>query len=144
MKINFKDKELKEIEQTVAEVEQSTSAEIKVIIINYCWGNLLNKAKCLFEEHELHKTKERNAVMLLLVLKNRQLLIYGDKGINDKVEPDFWVGTKDKMINQFKSANYLAGLKEGVVDIGEKLKLFFPANLNDVNEINNEVVYEAD
>ncbi len=130
------------IEEKIAEVEMKTSAELKVIIVNYSWGSVIEKAQKLFEKHDLHQTEQRNAVMIMLVVKNRELLIYGDKGINEAVGDDFWVDTKNKMISSFKVGHMKEGFADGIEDIGAKLKEFFPYQSDDVNEISNEIIYE--
>ena len=130
-----------QIAAAVAAAELRTSAEVKVIVLRYCWADIREKAKSLFYKHELHKTKDRNAVMILQVLVNREFLIYGDKGINEKVEEDFWLNLSNAMREKFQSGNLIAGLCAGVEHVGEQLATYFPRN-DDVNEISDEVVYE--
>jgi uncharacterized membrane protein len=130
-----------QIAEAVAAAELRTSAEVKVIVLRYCWADIREKAKSLFYKYELHKTKDRNAVMILQVLVNREFLIYGDKGINEKVEEDFWLNVSNAMREKFQSGNLIAGLCAGVEHVGEQLATYFPRN-DDVNEISDEVVYE--
>ena len=130
------------IAEAVAAAELRTSAEVKVIVLRYCWADIREKAKSLFYKHELHKTKDRNAVMILQVLVNREFLIYGDKGINEKVEKDFWLNVSNAMREKFQSGNLIAGLCAGVEHVGEQLATYFPRNDDDVNEISDEAVYE--
>lgn len=138
----FTPDEMKEIENSVAEAEKLTNAEITPVIVNYCWGNLHKKAQLLFEKYKLHNTKERNAVMILLVVKNRELLIYGDKGITKKVGVDFWVKTKDEMVSHFKENDFLKGMIHGIQNAGEQLAKHFPPTEDDVNELSNKVIHE--
>ena len=138
----FDQLELEEIEQSVATAEMKTSAEIKPVILNYCWGSIHSKAQSIFEKYKLHETKERNAVMILLVVKNREILIYGDEGITQKVGVEFWVEVKDKMIQYFKEGQFLEGFKTGINCAGEKLAEYFPRSEDDVNELSNEVIHE--
>ena len=138
----FSESDLKEIAEAVSEAEKQTNAEIKPVIINYCWGSLHKKAQSLFEKYNLHKTKNRNAVMILLVVKNRELLIYGDEGITQKVGVEFWVETKDKMIEFFRNGEFTKGMKVGIGNAGKKLSEFFPYTEDDENEISNEVIHE--
>lgn len=80
--------------------------------------------------------------MVLIVAKNRELVIYGDKGINELVDDDFWVQTKDKMISYFKNAQVCDGIILGVEDIAQKLSKYFPVSEKDTNEISNKVILE--
>lgn len=138
----FSFKDIKTIEKAVTKAEALTSAEIKPVIINYCWGNLHLKARQIFEKYDLHKTQNRNAVMILIVVKNRELLIFGDEGITQKAGLDFWIETKDKMIDFFRKNEFLEGLLYGIDKAGEKLAEFFPVTAENANELSNEVIYE--
>ena len=74
------------VAEAIAAAERKTSAEVKVIVLHYCWTDIRNKAQALFAKHKLRETKDRNAVMILLVLANREFLVYGDKGIHERVD----------------------------------------------------------
>jgi uncharacterized membrane protein len=130
------------IAQAVAAAEQQTSAEVKVIVLRHCWTDIRDKAKSLFYKHELHKTKDRNAVLILLVLTNREYLVYGDKGIHEKVGEVFWTEVVDAMREKFRDGNLAEGLCAGVARVGEQLATYFPRTSDDVNEISDEVVHE--
>lgn len=138
----FSSSDISEIEKAVEESEKRTNAEIKPVILNYCWGNLHKKAQFIFEKYKLHETKERNAVMILLIVKNREFLIYGDEGITQKVGVDFWVEVKDEMTGFFRQGNFLKGMLEGIERAGEKLAEYFPPTEDDINELSNEVIHE--
>lgn len=130
------------IAKSVAAAELKTSAEIKVIVLRYCWTDLLRKGQELFEKHRLHLTQDRSAVMILMVTVNREFLIYGDKGIHERVDERTWRGIRDAMAEKFKSHDLVAGLCLGVDLAAEKLATFFPHSSTDVNEIPDEVIHE--
>ena len=130
------------IAKAVSAAEQRTSAEIKVIVSRYCWTDLREKAKSLFYKHQLHKTKDRNAVMILLVLVDREFLVYGDKGIHEKVDEDFWLKVCNVMREKFQAGNLVEGLCTGVECVSEQLATYFPRADDDVNEVFDEVVHE--
>ena len=122
--------------------ENQTSGEIKVVILRHCWTDIRAKAARLFEKLNLNKTKQRNCVMIMLVLSNREFLIFGDQGIHEKVGQGFWDDVRDVMSRKFAEDKFGEGLCEGVTTIGEKLARFFPRQQNDRNEIPDEVAYE--
>ena len=130
------------IAKAVAAAEQRTSAEVKVLVLRYCWTDIREKAKSLFYKHELHKTKDRNAVMILLVLVNREFLVYGDKGIHEKVEEDFWLKVCNAMREKFQAGNLVEGLCTGIELVGEQLATNFARAEDDVNEVSDEVIHE--
>jgi uncharacterized membrane protein len=134
--------ESRRIAAAVAETEKTTSAEIKVVVVRHCWHDLRRKALELFRKHGLDKTEQRNAVMILVVTANREFLIYGDRGIHERVRQAFWDDVRDRMSACFREGRYADGICEGVQLAGVKLTAFFPIRPDDKNEIANEVVFE--
>ncbi len=130
------------VESAIEQAETRTSAEIKLVIVRHCWTPLLDKARQVFYKNNLHKTDQRNCVMIMLVLANREFLIYGDKGINDKVGENFWIDIKDSMTEYFKMDEFGKGIASAVDKAGKKLAEFFPYRHDDEDEISNKVAYE--
>lgn len=130
------------VSQTVCEVESRTSAEVKLLIVRHCWGDIHRKAASLFHKHGLDKTALRNAVMIMLVTTNREFLIYGDQGIHERVGEGYWVVVRDELIKGFKAGRVGSALCEAIRDIGRKLVEHFPASENDVNEIPDGVAHD--
>ncbi|MHC4212445.1 MAG: TPM domain-containing protein [Planctomycetota bacterium] len=130
------------IDQAIEKAEKVTSAEIKLIVLRHCWLDIKTKAAELFKKYQLHKTENRNAVLILLVTTNREFLIYGDEGIHQKVGQSFWDDVKDSMLEHFCQDEFGTGLQAGIEHIGDKLKCLFPCQDDDKNEIDNEVLYE--
>ncbi len=130
------------VAEAIAAAERKTSAEVKVIVLRYCWTDIRNKAQALFTKHELQVTEDRNAVMILLVLANREFLVYGDKGIHERVEKGFWLTVRDAMQEEFRAGRLPEGLCAGIFQIGEQLAEYFPRVEDDVNELSDEVVHE--
>ena len=131
------------IATAIAKAESRTAAEIKLVIARHCWGNIRDKARRIFYKHGLHNTAQRNAVLILLILTNRELLIFGDKGITEKVGVDFWVEARDAMFREFRDDKMGEGIRDGIRIIGDKLASFFPHQSDDVNEIPDGVGYEV-
>jgi uncharacterized membrane protein len=134
--------ELARVTAKIAGAEQMTSAEIKVVIVRQCWTDLRKKARKIFKKHGLDKTAGRNCVLIALVTTNRELLIYGDRGIHEKVGQHFWDEARNAMIAKFKEDEFGEGLSAGIHLVGQKLAPLFPYQEGDVDEISNEVVFE--
>lgn len=130
------------VEGAVGKAEKETSAEIKMVIVRHCWGKIEEKAAGIFRKNGMDKTKERNCVMIMLVLANREFFIYGDEGINKHVGQEFWDETRNKMMEYLKNNEFGKGLTCGIEDIGAKLKQFFPYTKHDTNEVSNDISYE--
>jgi len=134
-------KEREAVEESIRKAEEHTSGEIKLVVIRHCWGRIESRIIQIFNRMGLARTRKHNAILILLVSSNRELAIYGDRGINKKMEDDFWLDVRDEMLEQFRKDSLGDGLCAGVRMIGEKLSEFFPTRSDDQNEISNEVEY---
>ena len=74
----------------------------------------------------MHRTKEKNAVLIFVAPESRQFAIVGDRGIHEKVKDEFWQATCHLMMNDFKQENITGGILAAIRRIGEKLKHHFP------------------
>lgn len=131
--------EEKEIIEAIKEAELNTSGEIRLHIEHKCEGDRFEHALEIFEKLEMHKTELSNGVLIYVSIDDHQLVILGDKGINDVVEKGFWESTRDEIISQFKSGNYKQGLINGILEAGKQLKQHFPYQSDDANELDNEI-----
>ncbi len=129
------------IVEAIKNAEQQTSGEIRVHVEEKCKGDLIARASKVFVELGIHNTKQQNGVLIYISIKDRQLAILGDEGINKVVPEGFWDSTKNVMIGLFKAASYTEGLISGIEQAGEQLKKYFPFESNDTNELNNDISF---
>ena len=101
----------------------------------------MRDAKRAFKSMGMHKTEARNGVLIFIVPTAKKFAILGDEGIDDKVPANFWESTKDKMQSYFRNGDFVTGLCEGVTEIGQQLKTFFPYQQDDINELPDEISY---
>lgn len=127
--------------EAIQQAERNTSGEIKVHIENRCKGDVEQRSLYIFDKLKLNETQLRNGVLIYLAIKDHKFAILGDKGINDVVEDNFWNDVKDLMQNQFKEGRFAEGLEQGIQRCGEKLKAYFPYQLDDINEVSDEISY---
>ena len=139
----FTEEEKLQIIEAVRNSEKRTSGEVRVFVENRCsYMDAIDRAKELFTELKMHETHDRNAVLLYIALKDKQLAIFGDEGIHSKLGTDYWHAEIKKMIDNFNRANYVEGIKEVVTDIGEALTQLFPFNNDtDKNELPDDIVF---
>lgn len=129
--------------QSVRLAEQMTSGEIRVYVEPRCsYMNAIDRAAEIFFRLGMQNTVDRNAVLVYVALKDKQLAIFGDKGIHEKVGDAFWNQEVQKMIQNFNRSNYAEGIIEVVTDIGRALKEHFPFNSQtDKNELPDDIVF---
>ena len=130
------------IVEAIKQAELDTSGEIKVHIENHCRGNMEERSLVVFNHLKMNETQQRNGVLIYLAVKDQKFAILGDEGINKVVEADFWNDIRDLMAAAFKEGRFAAGLEQGIMRCGEKLKAYFPYQSDDVNEIPDEISYE--
>lgn len=131
--------EEQEIVQAIALAEKNTSGEIRVHIENHSDTPPIARAQEVFDSLKMYKTKARNGVLFYVGVEDHTFAIIGDIGIDDVVESDFWECTKDVVIENFQNKKFKDGLVEGIKRAGERLKVFFPYDSDDTNELSNEI-----
>ena len=139
----FTAEEKKRIVDAIREAEKRTSGEIRVFVESHCrYVDPLERAAEVFFSLEMDETKDHNAVLVYVAMKDRQLAVFGDKGIHEKVGTDYWRKEVELMISKFNSENYGEGISQCVLDIGEALHHYFPYDQDtDKNELPDEIVF---
>jgi uncharacterized membrane protein len=126
----------------IKQAEKQTSGEVRVFIESKCsYVNAIDRAKELFEKLDMHKTEERNAVIVYVALKHRQLAIFGDAGIYEKVGQKFWDEQLKQMLQHFNREDFVQGIATVVNKIGQALYQHFPYQKNDLNELPDDIVF---
>ena len=132
--------EEQEIVQAICIAERNTSGEIRVHLEKTTSISAINRAKEVFLELEMNKTKDANGVLIYVAVENKLFAICGDSGIDKVVPNDFWNKTKQAIANNFQRGKFKQGLIDGIRMAGEQLKNYFPYDSeNDVNELPNEI-----
>lgn len=131
-----------EIIQAIREAEGNTSGEIRVHFQRTLKGTVLESAQTAFFQLDMHKTKQRNGVLFFIVPEKRQFAVLGDQGINAIVPENFWDDIRDQMRAFFKKGAFAEGLCAGIHRVGEKLKVFFPVESDNPNELSDELSFE--
>ena len=90
----------------------------------------------------MQNTEQRNAVIVYVAIKDRQLAVYGDTGIHQKTGNEYWKAAVDNMISHFNKENYAAGIANCVTMIGRALQEHFPYYKDvDKNELPDEIIF---
>lgn len=135
------EEEIFQLEKAIAAAEKQTSGEIRVHIDKDTDLIIEDRAVEVFELLHMHQTQQRNGVLIYMSLRERQFMVLGDVGINEKVKPDFWDDVVENMAIYFKNNEFAKGLIEGVFSTGSKLKEYFPIKPDDNNELSNKISF---
>ena len=131
------------IVRAIGEAEHATSGEIRVHVETSCKADVLDEAAWLFRKLGMHKTADRNGVLIYLALSERKFAIIGDRGINNVVPLGFWDNIRDHMKERFAESLFTEGLAEGILMAGEQLKEHFPYTKDDVNELTDTISFDV-
>jgi uncharacterized membrane protein len=139
----FTDEEKQNIIDAVRNAEQRTSGEVRVFVESRCrYVNAIDRAVEIFENLQMQKTELRNATLVYVAIKDRQLAVFGDEGIHQKVGDEYWANQVMKMIHAFNRDNIPEGIRQCVLNIGEALALHFPYDRStDKNELPDDIVF---
>jgi uncharacterized membrane protein len=139
----FTEEQQELIVAAVREAEQRTSGEVRVFVERRCrYVYAIDRAGEIFEQLKMDQTKDRNAVLVYIAVKDRQLAVFGDEGIHKKVGNEYWAAEVLKMIKEFNRDNIAEGIVECVKDIGIALHEHFPYDKDvDKNELPDDIVF---
>ena len=139
----FSKEENEKIVAAIRNAEKCTSGEVRVFVESRCrFIDPLDRAMEIFAELKMENTKDRNAVIVYVAIKDRQLAIYGDSGINAKTGDQYWKEEVNKMISEFHQHHYADGIVHCVEDIGQALQTYFPYDREtDKNELPDAIIF---
>lgn len=99
----------------------------------------MDAALAYFDKLEMHNTLHNNGVLIYMAVDDHEFAIIGDRGIDTKVEDNFWHETQDLMLSFFRQGDIVKGLIEGIHQIGGQLQKYFPRGTDDVNELPDDI-----
>jgi len=139
----FSEAEQQQIVAAIQAAEKRTSGEIRVFVESRCrFVDPLDRAAEVFASLRMQQTEARNGVLVYVALKDRQLALFGDKGIHEKVGEPFWNEQVKDILSHFNKANYAEGIATVVTGIGEALYRHFPYDRDtDKNELPDDIVF---
>jgi uncharacterized membrane protein len=134
--------EMEAIVQAIRNAEKQTSGEVRVFIESRCsYVDPVERAKEIFFELKMEKTKDRNAVLLYIAMRDRQLALFADEGIYEKCGQAYWETEVKDMLQNFKNNVIAKGIIDCVSHVGQTLKEKFPFEKTDKNELPDEIIF---
>jgi uncharacterized membrane protein len=127
--------------ETIRRAESKTSGEIRVLIQRgKLKSDALVAAQRKFHRLGMHKTRERNAVLIFVVPRAHKFAVVGDKALHEKCGDEFWQGIVQRMRKHFQNERFSDAMVEAVNEIGNVLARDFPKTPEDTNELPNDVI----
>jgi uncharacterized membrane protein len=127
--------------QAIRAAESKTSGEIRVYIQR---GKLntdpLISAQRKFHRLGMHKTSERNAVLIFIAPRAHKFALVGDKAVHEKCGEEFWQRIVDAMRAHLQNEKFSHAIVEGIEEVGRLLSTHFPQTPTSSNELPDDVI----
>lgn len=130
------------IETAISKAERMTSGEIRLHIDRVCHKDVMERSLQVFNNLGMYKTDLGTGVLFYLSIEDKKFAVIGDKGINAKVENDFWDNIFSTIVNYFKRSEFTEGLCWAIEEAGVQLSTYFPIKDDDINELPNTISFE--
>ena len=139
----FTEEERKQLVDAIQKAEQQTSGEVRIFVESKCkYVDALDRAQEVFFTLKMNETELHNGTLIYVAIKDKQAAVLGDEGIHQKVGAKYWEDVVTKMLLHFKDQKLADGICQGIHDLGQALKFYFPYNSDtDKNELPDEIVF---
>jgi uncharacterized membrane protein len=130
------------IVSAIQDAESKTSGQIRVYVQRgKLEGDALAAATKRFHKLRMHRTSERNAVLIFVAPRAHKFAVVGDKAIHEKCGEQFWQRIVDAMRAHFQNEKFNHALVEAIEEAGKALAEHFPKrSTSSGNELPNEIV----
>ncbi|MGG9971321.1 TPM domain-containing protein [Ferruginibacter sp. SUN002] len=139
----FSAEEKKQIVECIRSAERQTSGEIRVFVESKNpFVDPIDRAAEIFFKFKMRDTEHRNAVLLYIATKDKELALFADQGIYERTGAEYWNSSVQNMIASFTKENITNGLEQCILQIGQTLKEKFPYEATtDKNELPDEIIF---
>ena len=137
----FNQEEEKHIMKAIRHAEKESSGEVRLYIESHCKIPAAERAMAMFKKLKMHRTTERNGVLIYMAMIDKQFAIFGDEGIHQKLGFGFWTKEAETLKVHLSNGEIVEGICAAIQDIGQVLKEHFPPNGDDKNELSDKPVY---
>jgi uncharacterized membrane protein len=129
------------IVKAIQEAEAKTSGQIRVFLQRGVFDEeIVARAQKKFFQLGMQKTRERNAVLILVAPRVQKFAVVGDEGIHQKCGETFWQELVEKMRQHFLREDFTDALIEGIESAGKLLAQYFPKTGAATNELPDDVI----
>jgi uncharacterized membrane protein len=133
----------KAIDRSDPECRAANKRRSRVFVESKCrFVDPVDRAQEIFLKLKMNETELRNATLVYVAVKHKQAAVFGDEGIHQKTGEKYWQDVVQKMLLHFKQEKLADGICQGITDLGQALKFYFPFDRQtDKNELPDEIVF---
>jgi uncharacterized membrane protein len=139
----FTAEEQAQIVKAIQASEKTTSGEIRIFVESKNpFVDPIDRASEIFFKLKMQNTVHRNAVLLYIAMNSKELALFADQGIYEKVGAAYWDNAVKNMLAQFQNESITKGIEDCVRMIGATLTEKFPyMGTEDKNELPDDIVF---
>lgn len=93
-----------------------------------------------FFEKKLYRTREETGILIFISLLEHKVWILGDRGINERIDPQFWQALTGELAGKIREGRAFDGLRTVIEKLGRVLEEHFPQTAGDTNELPDELI----
>ncbi len=97
-------------------------------------------AAAAFFSEALYDTRDANGILLYISVFEQRVWVLGDRGIDDKIDPQTWQKIVDLVSQGIKQGSPCLAICDGIELIGAILEEHFPIKADDKNELHNLII----
>ncbi len=135
------EQDLERVHAAIRAAELRTSGEIRVHLDDVIVDDVLDHAAFVFEELAMHRTRDRNGVLIYISVAQHRAAVIGDAGIHARLPKGFWNDVLGVILEQFRAERFAEGLCMGIERLTDQLAHHFPREANDSNELSDEITF---
>lgn len=139
----FSESQKERIVAAIRDMERKTSGEIRIYVESKNpFMDPIDRAAQIFFKLKMQQTDERNAVLLYIATKHKELALFADEGIYKATGQDYWNNEVKEMIARFDGNDICEGVVQCVRHVGQTLCEKFPYHpTEDRNELPDDIVF---
>jgi putative membrane protein len=98
------------------------------------------RAENAFLEEEVFATRQRTGIMIFISMFEHEVIVLGDKGINEKVQQREWDQLVNQLTSSIRTGQMIEGIEQAILRCGQiLLEKGFHRTDDDVNELRDEL-----
>lgn len=95
-----------------------------------------------FYEKGLYRTRHETGILIFMSLLEHKVWILGDRGINDRIEPESWQDMAKELAGGIATGKGCDALCSVIARCGSELSRHFPRQPDDTNELRDQLLTE--
>src|SRR6266705_5438654 len=100
---------------------------------------MVQELKQQLQRLQMHKTQQRNAVLIFVAPRAHKFAVVGDKAIHEKCGDEFWQRIVEGMRTHFQNEKFSHALVEAIQEIGKMLAAHFPKTSANADELPDQI-----